>query len=102
MYIIFIYIPFPFSRGSSQSRESNPGLLHCRQIHYQLSHQGSPMYIIMYSKSYIYMLYIYVFFAFQILFLMSYYHMRGWPPALCGSFLFILYVVYFIRSIFYM
>ena len=31
-----------FSRGSSQPQESNPGLLHCRQILYQLSHQGSP------------------------------------------------------------
>jgi len=28
-----------FSRGSSQL---NPGLLHCRQILYQLNHQGSP------------------------------------------------------------
>ena len=33
-------------QGSSQPRDqtqgSNPGLLHCRQILYQLSHQGSP------------------------------------------------------------
>ena len=31
----------PFSRGSSQLG-SNPDLPHCRQILYQLSHQGSP------------------------------------------------------------
>ena len=31
----------PFARGSSQP-ESNPGLLHCRWILYQLSHQGRP------------------------------------------------------------
>ena len=30
-----------FSRGSPQPRD-RPGLLHCRQIHYQLSHKGSP------------------------------------------------------------
>ena len=32
-------VAFPFSSGSSRS---NPGLLQCRQILYQLSHQGSP------------------------------------------------------------
>ena len=36
------WVAFPFSRGSSQSQGSNPGLLHCRQIVYQLSYQGSP------------------------------------------------------------
>ena len=30
-----------FSRGSSKPRESNLGLLHCRQMLYHLSHQGS-------------------------------------------------------------
>ena len=30
------------SRGSSQPKNTNPGLLHCRQILYHLSHQGSP------------------------------------------------------------
>ena len=35
-------VAFPFSRGSSQPQGSNPGLLHCRQILYQLSHKGSP------------------------------------------------------------
>ena len=29
-------------QGIFLSRESNPGLLHCRQILYNLSHQGSP------------------------------------------------------------
>ena len=38
---ILEWVAFPFSRGSSQPR-SNPGLLHCRQILYQLSHKGSP------------------------------------------------------------
>ena len=33
---ILEWVAFPFSRGS------NPGLLHCRWILYQLSHQGSP------------------------------------------------------------
>ena len=32
----------PFSRGFSQPKGFNPGLLHCRQILYRLSHQGSP------------------------------------------------------------
>ena len=36
-------VAFPFSRGSSQPRDlPNPGIPHCRQILYQLSHQGSP------------------------------------------------------------
>ena len=34
-------VAFPFSRGSSQPRNQT-GLLHCRQILYQLSCQGSP------------------------------------------------------------
>ena len=32
----------PFSRGIFPTQGSNPGLLHCRQIPYPLSHQGSP------------------------------------------------------------
>ena len=36
------WVAIPFSRRSSQPRESNPGLPHCRQTLYQLSHQGSP------------------------------------------------------------
>ena len=34
-------VAMPFSRGSSQL-SNLPGLLHCRQILYHLSHQGSP------------------------------------------------------------
>ena len=34
---ILEWVAFPFSKGSSQ-----PGLPHCRQILYQLSHKGSP------------------------------------------------------------
>ena len=36
-----ILVVSPFSRGSSQLR-NYPGLPHCRQMIYQLSHQGSP------------------------------------------------------------
>ena len=32
----------PFSRGIFLTQGSNPHLLHCRQILYHLSHQGSP------------------------------------------------------------
>ena len=40
---ILEWVAFPFARGSSQLRnESNPDLLHCRRILYQLSHQGTP------------------------------------------------------------
>ena len=39
---ILEWVAFPFSRGSSQPQGLNPSLLHCRQILYQLSHQGSP------------------------------------------------------------
>ena len=39
---ILVWVGSPFSRGSSQPQRSNPGLLHFRQILYQLSHQGSP------------------------------------------------------------
>ena len=31
---------FPFSRGILPTQGSNPGLLHCRRLLYQLSHQG--------------------------------------------------------------
>ena len=34
-------LPFPF-RGIVLTQESNPGLLHCMQILYRLSHKGSP------------------------------------------------------------
>ena len=39
-----------FLQGISQAQGSNPGLLHCRQILYCLSHQGSPISIISYIK----------------------------------------------------
>ena len=39
-----------FSRGSSQPR-SNPGLLHCRQIFYHLSYQGSPTIVLLMWKT---------------------------------------------------
>ena len=39
---ILEWVAFPFSSRSPQPQGSNPGLLHCRQILYQLSHQGSP------------------------------------------------------------
>ena len=35
-------VAFTFSRGIFPTQGSNPGLPHCRQILYQLSHQGSP------------------------------------------------------------
>ena len=35
-------IDISFSRGIFPTQRSNPGLLHCRWILYQLSHQGSP------------------------------------------------------------
>ena len=36
------WVAFPFSRGIFPTPGSNPGLPHCRQILYQLSHKGSP------------------------------------------------------------
>ena len=41
---ILEWVAYPFSSGSS------PGLLHCRRILYQLSHPGSPIYILLYIK----------------------------------------------------
>jgi len=38
---ILEWIAIPFSRGSSQTRDRTQ-VSHCRQILYQLSHQGSP------------------------------------------------------------
>ena len=37
---ILEWVAFPFSRGIFPTQGLNPGLLHCRQILYQLSHQG--------------------------------------------------------------
>ena len=39
---ILEWVAFPFSRGVFPTQGSDPGLLHCRQILYQLSHKGSP------------------------------------------------------------
>ena len=41
---ILEWVAMPFPRGSSRLRDlSNPGLLHCRGILYQLSYQRSPL-----------------------------------------------------------
>ena len=37
------WVAISFSRGSSWPRDSNPGLPHCRQTLYPLSHKGSPI-----------------------------------------------------------
>ena len=39
---ILEWVVFPFSRGIFPTQGLNPGLPHCRQILYQLSHKGSP------------------------------------------------------------
>ena len=39
---ILEWVVVPFSRGIFPTQGLNPGLQHCRQILYQLSHQGSP------------------------------------------------------------
>ena len=38
---ILEWVTLPFSRGSSQPRDLNSGIRHCRRILYQLSHQES-------------------------------------------------------------
>ena len=40
---ILEWVAFPFSRGIFLTQGLNPGLPHCRQILYQLSHQESPL-----------------------------------------------------------
>ena len=40
---ILEWVAILFSRGIFQTQQSNLGLLHCRQILYHLSHQGSPL-----------------------------------------------------------
>ena len=39
---ILEWVACPFSRRIFPTQGSNPGLPHCRQIPYQLSHKGSP------------------------------------------------------------
>ena len=41
-----------FLQGIFPTQGSNPGLLHCRQILYHLSHQGSPDYICCFIVTY--------------------------------------------------
>ena len=41
--IVLEWIAISFSRGSFQTQGWNPGLPHCRQTLYRLSHQGSPL-----------------------------------------------------------
>ena len=43
------WVAFPFFRGSSQPRHWTLGLLHCRQILYQLSHEGTSIKCFCYS-----------------------------------------------------
>ena len=40
---ILEWVAMPSSRGIFPDQGLNPGLPHCRQILYQLSHQGSPI-----------------------------------------------------------
>ena len=42
---ILEWVTLSCSRGSSQPQRSNPGLRHCRQFLYYLSHQRSPIYL---------------------------------------------------------
>ena len=41
LYRMLEWVAGPFSKGLFPTQGSSPGLLHCRQILYQLSHQGS-------------------------------------------------------------
>ena len=41
---ILEWVAFPFSRGTFPTPGSNPGLPHCRQILYHLSHKGEEFY----------------------------------------------------------
>ena len=45
---ILEWVAIPFSEGVFLTKELNPGHLHCRQILYHLSHQGSPTYYVYY------------------------------------------------------
>ena len=50
---ILEWVAISFSWGSS-GQGSNPGILHCRQILYRLSHQGSHMYVFFFGNMSIY------------------------------------------------
>ena len=47
---ILEWVAFPFSRGVFPTQRSNPGLLHYRQILYQLSHKGSKEALVGYKE----------------------------------------------------
>ena len=47
---ILEWVALSYSRGVFLTQGSSPGLLHCRQILYHLSHQGSPCSFLLYSK----------------------------------------------------
>ena len=48
---ILEWVAISFSRGIFPTKGLNPGLLHCRQMLYHLSHQGSSIYIYIYIYS---------------------------------------------------
>ena len=47
---ILVWVAIPFSREIFPTQRLNPGLLHCRQILYCQSHQGSPYFNIIKAK----------------------------------------------------
>ena len=47
---ILEWVDYPFSNGSSQSRNLTQGLLLCRWILYQLSYQESPIFSVLATK----------------------------------------------------
>ena len=50
---ILEWVAFPFSRGIFPTQRWIPGLPHCRQILYQLSHQGSLYYWLAHDRSHL-------------------------------------------------
>ena len=47
------WVAFPFSRASFQPRDWTQVSQHCRQILYQLSHQGSPFFLLLLLKKFL-------------------------------------------------
>ena len=68
-------------QGIFPTQGSNPGLLHCGQILYQLSHKGSPLYVIVTAESQVSFLkspnLAISIFPFQISFLKSHFHIKS-------------------------
>ena len=66
---ILQWVSLSLLQGIFPTQGSNPGLLHCRQILYQLSHQGSPSILYTYSvfitRDYV-VKYMYSYFCFSI------------------------------------